>query len=363
MNIIKIVIAFFLSLSQFINPLFAFMNNGGIDNFYEDWSAETKYTEDYAVTLEKNPDKDFVVLNFSDIQLVAKEIFGKEGQIAEETITKAIQEVQPDLITLTGDNSWCRTGYIRLCKFLDTFKIPWAAVMGNHDGGSGDKVYENWCGYQMYNSKYGLFKFGPKDMGVGNYVINITENGKIIHSLYMMDTHTDTQVPVSSYDHLWANQLEWYKWAVKGNNAIAGKTVESTIFFHIPCIEYRYAWEAAKYNPATGVYENPKYADSFGMNEEVICSCSFDSGIFSLAKELGSTKNIISGHDHTNSSSIMYDGIRLSYSLKCSPGGYWEPYMNGGSTLTIGSDGHATFAHHYVDPMSLSLDNQELILK
>ena len=362
MAIIKIVLAFLLSFGQFLNPYFSFLFHGGIDNFYEDWSPETQYTADYAVTLEKDPDKDFVVLNFSDIQLVAKEIFGEAGQIAEATIAKAIEEVQPDLITLTGDNSWCHTGYIRLCNFLDTFEIPWAAVMGNHDGGSGEKLYENFCGYQMYNSKYGLFKFGPKDMGVGNYVINITENGKIIHSLYMMDTHTDTQVPVSSYDHLWANQLDWYRWAVEGNNTIAGRTVESSVFYHIPCIEYRYAWDEAKYNPETGKYENPAYADSFGFNEEAICSCSYDSGFFSLAKELGSTKNVIAGHDHVNCASIMYDGIRLSYSLTCSPGGYWEPYMNGGSTLTIGSDGHAVFAHHYVDPDSLEL-NQKLILR
>lgn len=363
MNIIKLILAFFLSFFQFINPLFAFVFHGGIKNFYEDWSPDMTYTADYAVTLEKDPDKDFKVLNFSDIQLVAKEVYGEEGQIAEATIKKAVKEVQPDLITLTGDNSWCRSGYIRLCRFLDSLEIPWAAVMGNHDGGSGDKVYENWCAYQMYKSEYGLFRFGPKDMGVGNYVINITENGRIIHSLYMMDTHSDTQVPVPGYDHLWKNQLDWYSWAVKGTNTIEGRTVESSVFFHIPSLEYKYAWDAAKYNPETGVYENPLYADSFGVNEEGICCCSFDSGFFSLAKELGSTKNVIAGHDHINSSSITYEGIRLSYSLTCSPGGYWEPYMNGGSVLTISSDGHAVFSHHYVDPAFLFDISQKLILR
>ncbi len=353
MAIIKLVFAVLLSLNQFINPLFAMLFAGGIDNFYDDWSPEDTYTADYAITLEKDPDKDFVVLNFSDIQLVAKEIYGEAGQIAEATMAKAVAEVQPDLITLTGDNSWCRIGYIRLCKVLDSFEIPWAAVMGNHDGGSGAKVYENWCAYQMYKSEYSVFRFGPKDMGVGNYVINIAENGKVIHSIYMMDTHTDTQVPCSSYDHLWDNQIKWYEWAVKGNNELAGRTVESSVFFHIPCIQYRYAWNEAKYNPETGAYENPGYADSFGYNEEGICSPEFDNGFFDLVKELDSTKNIISGHDHVNCSSIMYDGVRLSYSLTCSPGGYWEPYMNGGSTLTIDSDGHAEFAHHYVDPAFL----------
>lgn len=362
MAIIKLVLSFLLSIGQFINPFFAMLFAGGINNFYDDWSAEDTYTADYAINLEKNPDKNFVVLNFSDIQLVAKEIYGEAGQIAEATIAKAVEEVKPDLITLTGDNSWCRTGYMRLCRFLDTFDIPWAAVMGNHDGGSGKKIHENWCGYLLYEAENSVFRFGPKDMGVGNYVINITENGKIIHSIYMMDTHTDTQVPCSSYDHLWDNQLKWYEWAVKGNNALAGRNVESTVMFHIPCIQYRYAWNEAKYNPDTCTYENPKYSDSFGFNEEGICSPEFDNGFFALVKELDSTKNIVAGHDHVNCASIMYEGVRLSYSLTCSPGGYWKPYMNGGSTLTIGSDGHAAFAHHYVDPDTLEL-NQKLIIR
>lgn len=361
MAILRLIIAVMLTLGQLIAP-YGTMLFKGIDSFYEDWTPETEYTADYAITLEKDPDKDFVVLNFSDVQLSTNEVYGEPGRVAEATIAKAIEEVQPDLITLTGDNAWCRPGYIRLVKYIDTFDIPWAAVMGNHDGGNGKKSYENWCAQQVYRSKNSIFKFGPKDMGVGNYIINITENGKIIHSIYMLDTHTDTDLECGGYDHLWDNQLKWYEWAVKGNNALAGKTVESSIFFHIPCIQYRTAWNEAKYNAETGKYDNPEYADSFGSNNEPICSPEYDSGFFALVKELDSTKNMIAGHDHTNDSSIMFDGVRLSYSLKCGPGCYWTEDKNGGSTLTIDSDGHATFGHHYVDVSTLGDFSQKLII-
>lgn len=363
MAIIKLIISVLLSLGQFINPFFAFLFHDGIDNYYEEWTPGMKYTEDYAFTFEKDPKKDFVVLNLADIQLSSGEVFGEYGQMAEETIKRVIEETKPDLITLTGDNAWSRSAYMRIVKYIDSFDIPWAAVMGNHDGGNGEKLYENWCAYQIFHSKNSIFKFGPKDMGVGNYIINIKENGKIIHSIYMVDTHTNTDLECGGYDHLWDNQLRWYKWAVNGTNKLAGKTVESSVFFHIPCIQYREAWNAAKYNPETGKYENPKYADSFGYNTEPICSPEYDNGFFDLVKELGSTKNIIAGHDHVNSSSIMFEGIRLSYSLKCGPGGYWDEVMNGGSTLTIGSDGHAVFAHHYVDADSLGNYNQKLIIR
>ena len=363
MAIVKLVLAFILSLGQFLNPFFTFFFHDGIDNYYEEWTPGMNYTEDYAFTLEKDPNKDFVVLNFADVQLSANEVYGEKGRIAEATIKKAIEEVKPDLITLTGDNAWCKSGYMRLVKFIDSFDIPWAPVMGNHDGDNGKKIYENWCAYQIFDCENSIFKFGPEGMGVGNYIINITENGKIIHSIYMLDSHTDTSLECGGYDHLWDNQLRWYKWAVKGTNKLAGKNVESSIFFHIPCIQYRSAWNEAKYNEETGKYDNPLYADSFGYNTEWICSPDYDSGFFALVKELGSTKNIIAGHDHINCSSIMYQGVRLSYSLKCGPGCYWDETMNGGSTLTIGSDGHATFAHHFVDPNALGDYNQKLIIK
>lgn len=354
MAIVRLVLAFILSFGQFMNPYFTMLFKG-IDSFYEEWSPEMAYTEDYAITLEKDPNKDFVVLNLTDVQLRNEEAYGDAGKFAEATIARAVAETQPDLITLTGDNSWSQMGYVKLVQVIDSYGIPWAPVMGNHDGENGKRIPENWCAHLMYKAKNCLFKFGPKDMGIGNYIINITENGKIIHTLYMMDTHSDTSLEIGGYDHLWDNQMEWYTWAVKGTNAIAGKNVESSVFFHIPCIQYRYAWNEAQYNPETGVYENPDYADSFGVNLEWCCSPDYDNGFFALAQELGSTKNMIAGHDHVNSASIMYEGIRLSYGLKCGSGAYWDSSMNGASTLTINSDGNATFAHHNVPSESINI--------
>lgn len=349
MAYIKIVLAFFLSITQFMAPYGMMIKAGGVDGLYEDWSAEDAYTEEYAVTLEKDPGKDFVILNFADIQLSDDKAYGELGEFAEETMDKLIKETKPDLITLTGDNATGKMSYIRLANFIDSYGIPWAPVMGNHDGENGKKLVENWDACILAAKENCLFKFGPKDMGVGNYVINITENGKIIHTLFMMDTHTNTDLECGGYDHLWDNQIEWYAWAVNGISRIAGGTVESSIFFHIPCIQYRDAWNEAQYNEETGEYENPDYADSFGSNSEAICSPEYDSGFFETVKDLGSTKNIISGHDHVNDSSIMYEGVRLSYSLKTGHGSYWEEGKNGGGVLTIDSDGHAVFSNQFVD--------------
>ncbi len=346
-----------LSLIQIFSPYFASLKGVKEEDYFEKWSVEQEFTKDYCTEIEKKAGKDFKVLNLTDIQLNAFEPDMIDGQIAYNTIDKVIKAEQPDLITVTGDNAWSTMSYLSMIRKIDSYGIPWAPVMGNHDGQG--CLSEFWCAYQFTQAKNCLFKFGPADMGYGNYIINITENGKIIHSLFMMDTHSGIEddnningAKDSGYDNLWPNQIEWYKWAVNGIKAVAGETVQSSAFFHIPLVEYKDAWEAA-YDEEKGEFR-PEYADtSFGVKGENICCAPQNNGFFTVCKEMGSTKDIICGHDHVNDFSILYDGIRLSYGEKCGPGCYWTESDNGGSILTVVSDGTTSFRHVYVDPNTL----------
>lgn len=371
MAIVKLVVAFFLSLTTILAPYFQFLFKGA-DFIYEDWSETDEFTADYAFTLKKDPNKDFVIVNFADIQLSDDEIFGEDGEFAKMLIKKSIEESKPDLITLTGDNASGDVTYIELVKYLDSFGIPWAPTMGNHDGGNGNTLHEAWDSYIISEAKNCLYKPGPKGMGNGNYIINITENGDIIHSIFMMDSHSDAgdndngiinRGPngETGYDHLWADQIKWYEWAVKGIEKLAGHPVQSSAFMHIPVIEFRTARDTMcdfeygvnEEGQTVKVKAIPKaeYTDAFGSIEEggaAICSPEGNNGFFALAKELGSTKDMIFGHDHKNNMSIVYDGIRLSFSLKSGRGSYSMDSMNGWSTLSIDSDGKTEFAHHSV---------------
>lgn len=366
MAIVKLVFAFLFSLSSILTPYIRLLVKG-TDLIYEDWSETQEFTAEYAFTVEKDPNKDFVIVNFADIQLNDSEIFGEDGDFARELIKKSIEESKPDLITLTGDNASGDVTYIEMVKFIDSFGIPWAPTMGNHDGGNGDTLNEAWDSYIISQAKNCLYKPGPKGMGNGNYIINITENGNIIHSVFMMDSHSsaaDTEASKINlgpngevgYDHLWANQLKWYEWAVKGIEKLAGHPVQSSAFMHIPVIEFRTARDTmcniiVDGDGNTIAVPKDEYTDAFGSIEEggaTICSPEGNNGFFALAKELGSTKDMIFGHDHKNNMSIVYDGIRLSFSLKSGRGSYSFDKMNGWSTLTINSKGATTFAHHSV---------------
>ena len=331
MAILKLVVAFFVCFPQIISPLFVQFTQGE-EKFFTEWTPEAEFSEADYVSLEKKPGEDFVILNLTDVQLSEEKVFAKHGTYSFELITKLVNENKPDLITLSGDNAWGYIAYLELIELIESFDIPWAPVMGNHDGqGCGT---EFWAAYSLSNAENCLFKFGPKDMGYGNYIINITENDKIIHTLFMMDTHgtnefvlDDGTVVEDGYDHLWDNQQEWYKWAVNGIKEInSGKIVESTVIFHIPVYEYHAAWDEVsvgktKESFGEGNKKNKSYF--FGVKTEGSCPSPVNNGFFELCKSLGSTKNILVGHDHVNDFSVMYEGIRLSYSLKTGFGSYW----------------------------------------
>jgi hypothetical protein len=313
--------------------------------YFDKWSENDSFSiEDNTTVLEKDPNKDFVVLNLTDIQLSTLDVYGPYGELAKATIDKLVEETHPDLITVTGDNAYNCLSWFWVIDLLDSYGIPWAPIMGNHDGHSA--AYESWDSYLMQcRTNNCLFRFGPYGMGYGNYVITITENGTPIHQIFMMDTHDNNTFTladgskVSGYDHLWANQLEWYKWVVNGTQAELGHKLESSVFYHIPNVEYKEATEYA-----------------YGVKGEDIGCSPVNDGSVALFKEMGSTKNIICGHEHVNDFGFEYQGIWLRYSVKTGAGGYWNENINGGTKLTIDSNGHMDGENIFVDAKAFGID-------
>ena len=355
---IKLGLIYALSGLQILTGI-VFCPQNNDSKYFDAWSRDDSFSiEDNTFIIEKDPNKDFVILNLSDIQLSDEDAHGYYGELAEATIEKLITDTQPDLITLSGDNVYGWLGWIWLIDLLDSYKIPWAPIFGNHDGAT--STYASWCAFQIEKfSKYAIFDFGPEDMGHGNYIITITENSKPIHQLYMMDTHKDATYEINGYtyngyDHLWDNQIEWYKWAVNGTTNENGSIVESTVIYHIPNVEYADAWYDS-YNAWEYGFK-PEYEGAFGYNREGVSSAPVNNGFFDVAKELGSTKHIICGHNHRNYSSIPYEGIWLHYAVKTGAGCYWDEDVNGGKVFTLKSDGSLTAENVFVDPTQFGID-------
>ena len=299
--------------------------SGGLSN--QTWNAEQEFSLENTITLQKDPNRDFVVLNLADVQFENSDLLNGTFANSKALISTMIAEKQPDLITMTGDNFTGSENHLVIkewVEFIDEFQIPWAPVMGNHDWeGSGDY---NWVADEFLKSEYCILEKGPAEMGVGNYVITIMEQDTLVHALIMMHTHNYVE---DGYDHVWPVQQEWYSWVINGLSTLAQKVVPTSVIFHIPLVEYADAWEywsEQNFDPNIG----------FGEKNERVDSSKTNNGFFTLLKNLNSTKLVLCGHEHLNHFSILYQGIRLTYAVKSSLASYHNDNL-GGTVLSISS--------------------------
>lgn len=343
----------------------------------EVWEENMEYDIKDTVTLQKTPGEDFVILNLTDIQYNDFLDIGQR-KYTEETIRELISRVKPDLITMTGDQIWApfvKYSIEDLIEFMDSFKIPWAPVNGNHDGEG--NVDLNASAEKYEESEYCVFRKGPGNIGgVGNYVINIMEGDVIVESLIMMDSGSDADFDDLAesekmyypeldenfelkrdengdlvmrqighdYAYILPAQVEWYRWCVRGaaayNESKGASAPESALFIHIALPEYYIAY--CEYLES----EKSEEYGFFGAMREDVCCSKKNSGMFDAILEEGGTKYVFAGHDHVNDYSLIYKGVRLTYALKTGDRCYADDDVNGGTVFTIGE--HRTVSHEYV---------------
>ena len=323
------------------------------------------------ITLQKKTGKDFKILNLTDPQLANDEWAEghKNRAILTHTVTELVKKEDPDLITVTGDLAWAGeiAAYDALADLLDSFERPWAPVWGNHDNQGGaesiDALVERYLTHP-----YCVYEKGDPKLGNGNYVIAIEEEGKVVEGVIMMDSHDRMPyIDAEGTEHEeWAKlipeQLVWYREQIKMLEDLGCR--DTTMMMHIPIYAYRDAWKAAfkaGVDPKTVLPENSSapelwnegYETSFGVKYEGICSYPADEGMFDVICELGSTKHVISGHDHVNSFVIPYKCVKLIYGLKAGAGCYWKPILNGGTVFRVTENGVADVWHSFVDVSEL----------
>jgi hypothetical protein len=315
----------------------------------------------------KQAGKDFKILNLTDTQLSNEEWADghKHRAILEYTVRELIKNVEPDLITISGDLSWAGHdhAYGMLADFIDSFDIPWAPVWGNHDNQKGAEYIDSIATkYMTYPNC--IYEKGDPALGNGNYVISIEEGGTPVEAVLMMDSHD--RMPYTHEDG--ETKLEWAKlipeqaeWVRRELDLFKARGCkDATLIMHIPIHAYRLAAGAA-YKAGIDLKSvtlemaegtecwNDGYIDSIGVQYEGIGSYPADDGMLSSFKDIGIIKHLISGHDHVNNFMITYDGIKLIYSLKTGAGCYWNPILNGGTVISVNESGVYDVCHEYVN--------------
>ena len=317
-----------------IKGISAYMDRGNrIKERYIGTPSIDSTENDCVFTLKKQPGKDFVILNITDPHFADNDVRALMAFSESHTIRRLVKAVKPDLITVTGDLicSDCATFSIkRICALFESFCIPWAPVFGNHEDES--NMDKNFMADMFLSCPHCIFKKNDPAMGVGNYIINIVEENRIVESVFMMDS-----------GHSQANEAQraWFTKNADEINASNGNTAEITVMFHIPLPEYQYAYDAARM-----IFERkwkPEYKASGELHENICCEKAdgvpVQRGFFALMKKAGTVKYVFCGHEHLIDFSILYQGIRLTYAMKVGPASGGGFGLNGGTEIRIGDKG------------------------
>lgn len=303
-------------------------------------------------TIIKDEGRPFKILQLTDIHLGAGWVSSKKDKLALQAVKKLIDASNPDLIVITGDlfyPIWPLTGSannLRGAKMLGNVLkeagIPWCFVFGNHDTEMTSRANKD--GIAKYYMEYEncLFEKGEEGLtGCGNYCIRLeTSDGKPCQLLMMIDSNQYTGKSFfSGFDVIHEDQIEWYKKTVKEQSG-DGELLPSLAFYHIPPKEFKEGWEKCFRGDKDVIYHHGFVLEKdnyFGYPKET------EGKFFSEMVEFGSCKGMFMGHDHLNTLSITYQGIRLTYGMSIDylayvPTAHWKT-QRGGTIIEINDDG------------------------
>ena len=262
-------------------------------------------------------------------------------------IRSLIAQTHPDMIFITGDvtyGSFDDTGrsLVWFCELMDSFKIPWAPVFGNHDNES--RMGVDWQCEQLEKSSYCLFKRGNVS-GNGNYTVGVAVGECLVRVLHLMDSNgcgggKDGEVVKEQgiFADQWA-QIHDHTAAIA---AAQGRVVPAFFGCHFPLEGFRLAEEAKGYRTAerdqyTIGVDVPASDGDFGCKREWFNVIKSECDLIPFLHEHG-IEAVFAGHCHSINTCISYEGIRWSFGLKTGQYDYHVPGQVGGTLVRLNGD-------------------------
>lgn len=290
----------------------------------------------------------FKILGFTDMHLDDNE---KCCDVTLELMCETIRQEKPDLVVFVGDNvtggdNRCRAE--RFCRTMDELQVPWAFVLGNHEGDNPSSLQRGEMAELFGKSAYCMMPAGAAVLddgtgvlGNGNYAIVLKNaQDQPVFQLIFLDCGSDTTPEeLARYGVITQKkkpdgflkecQIAWYREQVRKTSC------PSMVFCHIPLQEFDTA-----YNDGNCFY---------GINHENVCSSPYNSGMFDAMLEEGRTKLFVSGHDHVNDSRVLYKGITLMYNRMSGMSSYnmistkrSDKLLQGCTVYYVNADGQVT---------------------
>lgn len=299
----------------------------------------------------QNDDTDFRILQLTDIHLGGSFVTQRKDRKAMQAVYSLAAAVQPDLIVITGDLAYpipiqtlSRNNLnpmLMLCDLMNAIDIPWCFVYGNHDTEWIATHPGKEINYLFANSQTCLFAPDYSvESGRSNQLIQLRNaDGSLNQVLVLLDSNSYASLLLNDYDAIHEDQVAWYEKRITELSALEGHTVRSLLFFHIPLQEFQTAYDLYRAGSPDVTY---LYGSIGEANEKIACS-DHPSTLFDTAVRLGSTQAMFVGHDHLNTLSVAYKGIRLTYGLSIDylayPGIGRQTAQRGGTCITVHPDG------------------------
>lgn len=249
-----------------------------------------------------------------------------------DSLTETIEATNPDLILLTGDLVYGEfddngTMLESLIAKMESFGIPWAPVFGNHENESAKGV--DWQCQQLENAEHCLFKQRTLT-GNGNYTVGIKQDGELKRVFFMMDSNGCSAMHENSLANghsqtatgFGQDQMDWSIGLAEEIKEISPGT-KISYAFHIQIMAFKDAY--AKYGfTNSGTKENPinidklenKAEGDFGyLGRDLKGPWDTSYTFYNRMKAVG-VDSIFVGHEHCNSASVVYEGIRFQFGQK-----------------------------------------------
>lgn len=315
-------------------------------------SDRLKQIDDETFTVRIPNDRDFKILQLTDLHLGFGFISRSKDRLALDAVRKIIEKSKPDMIVLTGDSIFPflpKAGTLnnrkqakKLMAFLDGFEIPYTLVFGNHDCEMGSACHKEELAELYKTGRYCIFTEGRKKLtGVGNFIIELVDySEKVLLTMVMLDSNMYGEGGwfYSGFDRIQDNQVDW---CMERLNILKQEypDMKAMAFFHMPLREFKEAYEKMKLGDRSVIYRHGSIAEKneyFGISK-------FEGTFFDRAVENGVIKWMFCGHDHLNTLSLIYKGIQMTYGMSIDYLGYKgikKSYIQrGGTLITRKADG------------------------
>ncbi len=290
------------------------------------------------------------ILQLTDIHIGNALITRRSDRRALAAVDELIGRTEPDMIAVTGDICYAipyrtasRDNLSALKRFAEAVErrgIPWAPVFGNHDAENFSTATREQLGEYLQSLPNCLFEMGEVS-GCGNYAVRLeNQRGKTAAILLFLDSHGYLEDRkgffglYATYDVIQDDQIEWCKALLQGEKE-DGRIPPSLAFFHIPLQEYEEAWECVESGKSDAILH-------YGDKRERTAAGFMRGPLFEELSRVG-TVGMFCGHDHTNTYSITYRGVRLTYGMSIDYFAY--PFIGlrkrqrGATLITVKEDG------------------------